>query len=417
MLTLKEDPLLRTKRRGKEFIMEDTFYEKKVKDLLEEIEADPKMSLRMLFERFMEAAMRSEREAFLEESLDNKGNGYYPRKVQTGSMGLNVEVPRDRRGEFRPLLLPGRKWERSDEGYERLLLSLVETGYSEAGVKEVLRKLGLSYNQEKMEMIKKELLREVKEFKSREIESNWFAIFIDAYETEIRENSRVRKAQVYAVIGIDLGGKKDLLAISICFGTEKKSWWIELFRDIVNRGLEGVSIVISDDFSGMREAVKEIFPESKHQLCYVHLMRNIRRNLSRDDASEFIKELKLIRECSDYEEGSKRFIELCKRFKDKYPRYMEYLLQRMDNYLHFLNLPEEIRRYFYTTNIVESFNSLMERMRYEKGWHFQSVGNLEIGILLVYKHLRGKRWEYPSPKIKAYQYQLNRIYRLQYSEV
>ena len=130
-----------------------------------------------------------------------------------------------------------------------------------------------------------------------------------------------------------------------------------------------------------------------------------------------MKELKLIKEVSNYEEGSKRFIELCERFTEKYQKYMEYLLERMENYLQFLNLPKKIKMYFYTTNIVESFNSLLERMRYEKGWHFQSVDTLEIGILLVYKHLKGKRWKHPSPKIKAYQYQLNRIYRLQYSEV
>jgi transposase-like protein len=397
--------------------MKDTIYNEKVKDLLKEIDADPRMNLRMLFERFMEAAMKSEREVFLEDSRENKGNGYYSRGMQTGSMKLDVDVPRDRKGKFRPQILPGRKWERSDQEYERLLLSLVESGYSEERVKEVLKKLGLSYNQEKMERIKEEFLREAKEFKRREIKDEWFAIFIDAYETEVREDSRVRKAQVYIVIGIDLEGRKDLLAISVCFGTEKKSWWLELFRDLTSRGLEGVSIIVSDDFSGMREAVKEVFPESKHQLCYVHLMRNIRRNLSRDDASEFMKELKLIKEVSNYEEGSKRFIELCERFTEKYQKYMEYLLERMENYLQFLNLPEKIRMYFYTTNIVESFNSLLERMRYEKGWHFQSVDTLEIGILLVYKHLKGKRWKHPSPKIKAYQYQLNRIYRLQYSEV
>lgn len=78
-------------------------------------------------------------------------------------MGLDVEIPRDRKDEFRSLLLHGRKWERSDEGYKRLLLSLVESGYSKKRVREVLRKLGLSYNKEKMERIKEEFLREVKE--------------------------------------------------------------------------------------------------------------------------------------------------------------------------------------------------------------------------------------------------------------
>ena len=107
-----------------------------------------------------------------------------------------MEIPRDRKDEFRSLLLHGRKWERSDEGYKRLLLSLVESGYSKKRVREVLRKLGLSYNKEKMERIKEEFLREVKEFKQREIESEWFAIFIDAEESVCVQRTPRRREDV-----------------------------------------------------------------------------------------------------------------------------------------------------------------------------------------------------------------------------
>jgi putative transposase len=213
--------------------------------------------------------MKAKRKAYLEGSFDNKGNGYYDRGVQAGSMNLDVQILPD-------------KWKRGDNEYRR-----------------------------EVKKIKEEFLTQVKEFKGRELVKEWFAIFIDADELEVKEDGKVRKAQVYTVIGIDLKGNKDLLAWRIYFGSEKKAWWIELFRDLVSRGLAGVSIIISDDFPGMREAVGEIFPEAHHQLCYVHLQRNVKGNMGRGDSAEFNKGLRRIKESPDYDMGCKMFEELC----------------------------------------------------------------------------------------------------------
>lgn len=104
--------------------MKDANINKKVKALIKEIEESPEISMKMLFSEILNQFMNAERESYLEGDLENKGNGYYERGVQTGSMDLNVKVPRDREGEFRPQILPER-WKRGDSEYRRLLLSLV----------------------------------------------------------------------------------------------------------------------------------------------------------------------------------------------------------------------------------------------------------------------------------------------------
>jgi putative transposase len=395
--------------------MKDVNIDKKIKGLIKEIEDSPDLSMKMLFSEILNQFMKAERKAYLEGSFDNKGNGYYERGIQAGSMDLGVKIPRDREGEFRPQILPD-KWKRGDNEYRRLLLSLVKNGYSENKIKGVLKELNLSYDSREIKKIKEEFLAQVKEFKGRELKKEWFAVFIDADELEVKEDGKVRKAQVYTVIGIDLKGNKDLLSWRIYFGSEKKAWWIELFRGLVSRGLEGVSVIISDDFSGMREAVREIFPEANHQLCYVHLQRNVKGNMGREDSGEFNKGLRRIKESPDYDMGCKMFEELCEEFKDKYPNYMEYLLERKENYLQFLKYPEKIRKFIYTSNIAESFNSMIEGTRYERGWHFQSTDILDISVLLIYKRLISAPWKKPHPHLRSQQYQLNRIYRLQYSE-
>ncbi|MEO0294235.1 MAG: IS256 family transposase [candidate division WOR-3 bacterium] len=388
--------------------------DEKIKGLIKEIEDSPDLSLRMLFGKILNQFMKAERKAYLEGSFNNRGNGYYKRGIQAGGMSLDVQIPRDREGEFRPQILPD-KWKRGGNEYRQLLLSLVKNGYSENKIRGVLKELNLSYDKSEVKKIKEKFLLEVKEFKQRELGKEWFTIFIDADEVEVKEDGKVRKAQVYTVIGIDLKGNKDLLTWRIYFGSEKKSWWIELFRDLASRGLEGVSVIISDDFPGMREAVKEIFPESNHQLFYVHLQRNTKHNMEREDSQEFNKVLRRIKELPDYDSGCKMFEELCNEFKDKYPNYMEYLLERKENYLQFLKYPEGIRKFIYTSNIAESFNSLIEGVRYERGWYFQSTEILDISVLLIYKRLSSVPWRKPHPHLRSEQYRLNRIYHLQYS--
>jgi len=370
-----------------------------------------------LFERFLEFVMKAERDEFVNSDPDNKANGYTSRSLQTGSLNLHPSVARDRNGEFRSELLPPR-WQRQDQSADELLMALVQSGYSHSKVRKVLRKLGLSYNKQKMQNIKERFLREVEDFKTRELKSDYFAMFIDAYRCEVKNKGKIMTAQAYSCIGVDLEGNKDLLAFRIVFGAENKTDWIKLFRDLVSRGLEGVCMIISDDLSGMRNAVKEVFPESDHQLCYVHLMRNIKGNMRNDDAKEFIKQLRIIRDsCSDFDEGVESMKELMEDFKEKYPGYIELLENKHCHYLQFLKYPDSIRKHFYTTNQVETFNSLLERMRYEKGWHFKCVENLEIALLLTYKHLRADKWSRPIPNVKARQFHLKRLYNLKYADV
>ena len=125
--------------------MKDVNMDKKIKALVKEIEESPELSLRMLFSEILNQFMKAERRTYLDEDLENKDNGYYDRKVQTGGMNIDVEVPRDREGEFRPQILPER-WKRGDSEYRQLLTSLIKNGYSENKVSNVLRELNLSYD-------------------------------------------------------------------------------------------------------------------------------------------------------------------------------------------------------------------------------------------------------------------------------
>lgn len=377
------------------------------------LRAQEKVAMHRLLEELLEGIMKGEREVFLENSSNNKGNGYYPRSLAAGSFKLNLSVPRDRNGDFRPSILP-EPYRRVEESYVNLLMSLVINGYSESQLLMSLKELGLPYSEEELNKIKGQLLERLNDFKQRELPENVFAVFIDGYHTEIKDNLKVRKACVYTVLGIDLEGQKEVYGYYTFFGNENRADWLKVLNDLLERGLKRIMVIISDDFPGLGEAVKALYPLTAHQLCYIHLQRNVRRNMGKEDAASFNKELENIKLSPEREEGRERLERLCSQYKHKYPAFIKSLMPKMDNYLCFLKYPEEIRRYVYTTNSVESLHSRIEQIRMRLGGYFQSVNILEINLMLQIDRLKQRKWKQPIPILKAKAYELLQIFNAKF---
>jgi len=156
------------------------------------------IGIKELLEELINSIMKVEREIYLGNDEGNKGNGYYNRRLGSGMFNLELEVPSYRKGEFSPKILP-KAYKRVDNGYIDLLMSLVINGYSESQLVRSLKELGLPYFEIEMEKIKESLIEKLKDFKSREIDEDVFALFIDAYHCEIRDMGKVKKGVWYIV--------------------------------------------------------------------------------------------------------------------------------------------------------------------------------------------------------------------------
>lgn len=368
-----------------------------------------KKAMRHLLEDLVNSIMKEERGMFLDHSRENKGNGYYPRDFTTGSWKLNVNVPRDRKGDFRPYVLP-EPYQRVDDSYVDLLMSLVINGYSESQLMHSLRELGLPYSTHELGRIREQLSERLQDFKTRELPNQAFALFIDGYHTEIKEQQKVRKACVYTVLGVDLDGRKDVYGFYTFFGNENKGDWLKVLNDLIERGLKKVVVVVSDDFSGLTEAVKALYPRTEHQLCYIHLQRNVRKHMSKPDAGIFNKELANIKLSHDADEAKARFEKLCHQFDNSYPSFVRHVLEKTDYYICFLRYPEDIRSHLYTTNAVESLNSRIEQIRLRLGGYFQSVNILETNFMLQVDRLKQGKWRNPIPKLRSRSYEMLQMF-------
>ncbi|AZT89249.1 IS256 family transposase [Caldicellulosiruptor changbaiensis] len=371
-------------------------------------------ALKQLLENLLDCFMLSERTVYLAKNENDKGNGFYDRKLATPVGSLEISVPRTRSGNFRPSILPDR-YKRVDSSYTDLLMSLVANGYSESSLVQTLKSTNLPYSEDEIEKIKSDLKNELQLFKQRELPENTFALIIDGYHCEIKDNSKVKQATCYVVLGIDLEGKKDIFGIYTFFGKENKADWMRVFDDLITRGLKKVLIVVSDDFPGIIDAVRLAYPLAHHQLCFVHLQRNVRKHIAKDDASVFNKELdKLRTSSSDFDEAVLKFKELCNHYSSKYPRFIKGICEKAEFYLAHMKYPEDLRKHIYTTNAVESVNSIIEKIRINSGGYFQSVEILEINIYLQRENLRRGKWKNGIPILKKCSYNILQLYNMRY---
>lgn len=384
-------------------------------EILEQIEELEKAPPEKRSELIYNLLMQAERALHLGQTDEDKANGFYSRSLGTPAGRLKLDVPRDRDGDFRPKVLPA-PFQRDSEERLNLLSSLFAAAYSPSATKQVLRSLGMHYSEREMEQIRQEFLAEFEAWITRQLPTDFIAVYVDAYHGQIQEKNRVKKMVVYTVLGVDFEGKKELLGVYLSLGSETKTFWLQVFNDLIDRGLKHLLVLVSDDFSGLRAAVSTLFPKALHQLCFVHLQRNVRRNMGRDDAKEFIHALSQIKLEKDFPSAKERLDELLEAHQNRYPAFIEPLKSRAEHYLAFLHLPEEVRKYFYTTNAVESFHSALERLRLRSGGFFQSAETLKVNVYIHYRRIHQK-WLNGIPQVRANLYLLRQRFAQIYGEL
>jgi putative transposase len=369
-----------------------------------------------ILETAFNIVMQAERNMHLHLNTLDKGNGFYKRSLGTPIGNLDINVPRDRDGDFRPKILPSSLYQRDSDDRYKLLEALFTSAYSPNNINSIFKALNLHYSPKETEILKKEYLSEINSWLKRELPHDVIAIFIDAYHSSVNIDGSVKKMAAYTVLGVDFNSFKDLFGIYISPGNESKEAWLKVLNDLIDRGLKRPLFIISDDFPGLKDAISVLFPKAYHQLCFIHMQRNVRKNMGKQDAKEFNQSLSQIKLSQSFDSGKQKMSDLLDNYKKQYPTFINYLEKNLDNYLPFLNLKPDIRKHFYTTNCVESFNSILENFRNRMGGFFQSEDALKINIFIRYRQLK-KKWGKGIPRVIAELYYLRQLFAKIYAEI
>jgi putative transposase len=349
--------------------------------------------------QLLSAALQKERQFYLEEHPEDRGNGYAPaRTLDIGTTPVAFERPRTRQG-FYPAVLP--KHQRQlPQAYQDLLQNILLGSRSFAAARRTLQAMGLNYSPEQTEQLLQQLHQEGQDFFTRPLHPDWLAVLVDAKIIDLKdEHDQVKSAVHFLVLGIGLDGKKQVLSAAIFWGNEVLESWRQALIDLKNRGLTRVLLWITDDFSGLTGLLQGLFPNSLHQLCTVHLLRNAQRHLSPQDYATFRDLWKELCAASSLESAQTKFRALLEILRPANKAWVEHLEKRTAQYLVFLGFPGSLRPHLRSTNLPEGINNQIENLRRNAGGHFHSKREALIKMKLLTDQLYQTKWRRPCPHI------------------
>ena len=336
-------------------------------ELLSQIEgqSDFEEIREQLFKRGIQALLNAEMTAHLGHEkgstpkTSNIRNGYSSKTIKTTNGTERIDVPRDREGSFEPVIVPKHK-SISQELADCIML-LYAKGMSNADIIDFIdRTYGVSYSTSQVSIITNHLLDDIKQWQQRPLQDQYAVIWIDAIHYKIRQEGKVISKACMIVLGIDMEGKQDILSMAIV-ERESATSWMPILDDLRNRGVKDILFLCSDNLKGLDKSIQAIFPDSIHQICIVHQIRNSLKFVSYKDRKAIMKDIKAIYRADNEDMAKDGFNNFKHNWNDKYPVAVKSWDDNWENLTAFLDYPAEIRKLIYTTNIIESFNASLRK--------------------------------------------------------
>ena len=324
---------------------------------------DPMLSmLKWLCERLMEAEVESKLGAEKSERSEGRQgyrSGYRIRRFDTRMGTMYLMVPKIRNGGYIPFFVEAQK--RSEAALMSVIQEAYVNGVSTRKMDKLTKTLGIeSISRGQVSVITKELNKQVEEFRQRKLETTYPVLWVDALYERIRDNRAVKNMAVLVVTGINLDGKRDILAVEPMY-EESAATYTKLFSNLKERGLQSVWLVVSDAHKGLVKAAREAFVGCCWQRCKVHFMRNILAHISGKDKKSFAEKLKQIWLQPDYDSAKKYAQALVEEYEAKYRQAVATLEDGLEESLQFFNFPAIDARKIASTNLLERLNREIRR--------------------------------------------------------
>lgn len=322
------------------------------------------------------------------KKTNNSRNGYTPKTVKTQMGPLELDIPRDRDGEFEPKIVP--KYKRDISGIEEKVISLYARGMSTRDIHDQIKDLyGIELSAEMVSKITERILPEIKEWQNRPLESIYPFVFMDAIHYKVRDDNRIVNRAAYVVLGINIEGNKDILGIWIG-ENESSKFWLGILNELKNRGVADVLLFCVDGLTGLKEAIEAAFPKAEIQRCIIHQLRNSFKYVSYKDIKEFSKDFKSVYTAVSEDEALDELCMLKDKWGQKYPFALRSWEANWDVLSPFFKFPAEIRKIIYTTNIIEGLHRQFRKVTKTKTV-FPSDSSLEKMLYLASLNVM-KKW-------------------------
>lgn len=299
------------------------------------------------------------------KDTDNSRNGHSSKTMHTSYGDMDVEIPRDRNGDFEPQVI--KKYQNTvTQNMEGKIISMYAKGMTTGDIESHMRELyDIDISDSTISRITDKILPIVREWQERPLEEIYAVVFMDAIHYHVRNEGRIVKRAVYIAIGIDMSGRKDVLGMYVG-ENESAKFWLSIMNGLKNRGVEEILIACVDGLAGFPQAIEAVFPKTEIQHCVIHQIRNSTRFVSYKDIKVLMADLKRVYAAPTEESALSALEEFGNKWDGKYPKISKSWNDNWATLSTYFKYPEPVRRLIYTTNAIEGFNRQLRNVTKSK---------------------------------------------------
>ncbi|EDH1237999.1 IS256 family transposase [Salmonella enterica subsp. enterica] len=377
--------------------------EKKLKALAAELakglktEADLNQFSRMLTKLTVETALNAEltdhlgHEKNAPKTGSNTRNGYSSKTVLCDDGEIELNTPRDRENTFEPQLI--KKHQTRITQMDSQILSLYAKGMT---TREIVASFKEMYDADVsptlISKVTDAVKEQVTEWQNRQLDALYPIVYMDCIVVKVRQNGSVINKAVFLALGINTEGQKELLGMWLA-ENEGAKFWLSVLTELKNRGLQDILIACVDGLKGFPDAINSVFPQTHIQLCIIHMVRNSLKYVSWKDYKAVTSGLKTVYQAPTEEAALMALDAFAKVWDDKYPQISKSWRAHWENLNTLFSYPPDIRKAIYTTNAIESLNSVI-RATIKKRKVFPTDDSVRKVIYLAIKDA-SKKWSMP----------------------
>lgn len=357
----------------------------------------------MLTKLTVETALNAELDAHLGydkhqvSTMDNSRNGYSSKTLKTEDGQFEVDIPRDRTSDFEPQLI--KKHQTRFTSMDDKIHCLYAKGMTTREIVSTFKEMyDADVSASLISKVTDAVIEQVIAWQSRPLDAVYPIVYLDCIVVKIRQDKQVINKSIYLALGINMDGQKELLGMWLS-ENEGSRFWLNVLTELQNRGVKDILIACVDGLKGFPDAIQTAFPQTQIQLCIVHMVRNSVKYVPWKDYKPVTADLKRIYQSVTEEEALLALQAFSERWDDKYPQISKSWHAHWDNLNTLFNYPEDIRKAIYTTNAIESLNSVIRKV-IKKRKLFPTDDSAKKVIYLAIQEA-SKKWTMPIRNWKA----------------
>jgi len=351
----------------------------------------------MLVKMTVEAALGAEMEEHLgyakhqNSDSNNSRNGYSSKTLKGDHGEVDIDIPRDRHSEFNPVIV--KKGETRLTAMDDQILALYAKGMTTRDIVATFKELyGADVSPTLVSKVSEAVMEKVTLWRSRPLDEIYPLLYLDGIVIKVRQDKQIVRKTMYVALGVNTDGHKECLGLWLS-ETESSKFWLRVLNDIESRGVKDILVASVDGLTGFPEAINTVYPQADIQLCIVHMVRNSLRYVGYKERKQVANDLKQIYQSVTEEEALLALEQFESRWDDKFPNIGRSWRKNWDNLATLFQYPQAIRKVIYTTNAIESLNSVIRKAT--KNRKIFSHDNSAFKIIFLAIESASKKWTMP----------------------